>query len=118
MLSRDDVKAYMMAKKATEETFPFGPDTAVYKVMGKMYALLPNDDPLRLSLKCDPDLAEVLRENYDAVKPGYHLNKRHWNTVAIDGSIPDDEIEEMIDESYRLVVSKMTKKDQKLLDEM
>ncbi len=118
MLSREDVKAYMMIKTATEETFPFGPDAAVYKVLGKMYAILPLDDPVRISLKCDPDFAEVLRENYDAVQPGYHLNKRHWNTVTVDGSIPDDEIEEMIDESYRLVVLKMTKKDQKKLNEM
>jgi len=118
MLSRDDVKAYLMNKKATEETFPFGPDTAVFKVLGKMYALLPADDPVRISLKCDPDFAEVLRDTYEAVEAGYHLNKRHWNTVTVDGSIPDDEIEEMIDESYRLVVEKMTKKDQKRLDEM
>jgi len=118
MLSRDDVKTYMLAKAATEETFPFGPDSAVFKVLGKMYAILPVDDPVRISLKCDPDFAEVLRENYEAVEPGYHLNKRHWNTVTIDGSIPDNEIEEMIDESYRLVVAKMSKKDQKRLEEM
>lgn len=118
MLSRDDVKVYMLAKKATEETFPFGPETAVFKVLGKMYAILPIEEPTRVSLKCDPDFAEVLRENYDAVEPGYHLNKRHWNTVTVDGSIPNEEIEEMIDESYKLVVAKMTKKDQKRIDEM
>ena len=83
-----------------------------------MFALLPTDPPLSVSLKCDPDFAEVLRENYEAVQPGYHLNKRHWNTVTVDGSIPDDEIEEMVDMSYRLVVAKMTKKDQRRLDEM
>lgn len=118
MLDRDDLKAYMLAKKATEETFPFGAETAVYKVLGKMYALMPIDGDVRISLKCDPDFAEVLRENHDAVQPGYHLNKRHWNTVMVDGTIPDDEIEDMIDASYQLVVAKMTKKDQKRLEEM
>lgn len=117
-MNREQLKSYVMSKKATEETFPFGPDAAVYKVLGKMFALMPVADPLSISLKCDPDFAEVLRDTYDAVQPGYHMNKRHWNTVSIDGSIPDDEIEEMVDESYRLVVSKMTKKDQKKLDEM
>ena len=119
MMTRDDIHVYMMGKKATEETFPFGEQVAVYKVLGKMYALLPADDEqLNVSLKCDPDFAEVLRDTYEAVQPGYHLNKRHWNTVTIDGSIPVDEIEEMIDVSYRLVVAKMTKKDQRKLNEM
>ncbi len=119
MMTRDDIKAYMMGKKATEETFPFGEQVSVFKVLGKMYALLPVDDEqLNVSLKCEPDFAEVLRDTYEAIQPGYHLNKRHWNTVIIDGSIPVNEIEEMIDESYRLVVAKMTKKDQRRLDEM
>ena len=117
-MNREQLKTYLMSQKATEETFPFGADVAVYKVLGKMFALLPVDMPLSVSLKCDPDFAEVLRENYEAVQPGYHLNKRHWNTVTIDGSIPNNEIEEMIDTSYRLVVAKMTKKDQRKLDEM
>lgn len=117
-MNREQLKNYVMSKKATEETFPFGPDAAVYKVLGKMFALMPVGDPLSISLKCDPDFADVLRDTYDAVQPGYHMNKRHWNTVSIDGSIPDDEIEEMVDESYRLVVAKMTRKDQKKLDEL
>lgn len=117
-MNREQLHAYVMGKKATEETFPFGDQAAVFKVLGKMFALMPVDDPLSISLKCDPDFAEVLRDTYDAVQPGYHMNKQHWNTVTIDGTIPDDEIEEMVDESYRLVVTKMTKKDQKKLDEM
>ena len=117
-MNREQVKHYLMSRKASEETFPFGAEVAVFKVLDKMFALLPIDDPLSVSLKCDPEFAEVLRDTYDAVQPGYHLSKRHWNTVTIDGSIPDDEIEEMIDASYRLVVEKMTKKDQRKLDEM
>jgi predicted DNA-binding protein (MmcQ/YjbR family) len=117
-MNREQLKTYLMSQKATEETFPFGDQVAVYKVLGKMFALLSVEAPLDISLKCDPDFAEVLRENYEAVQPGYHLNKRHWNTVTVDGSIPDDEIEEMVDVSYRLVVAKMTKKDQRRLDEM
>jgi len=117
-MNREHLQRYLMERKASEETFPFGTDVAVFKVLGKMFALLPVDEPLSVSLKCDPDFGEVLRETYDAVQPGYHLNKRHWNTVMIDGSIPDDEIEEMIDVSYGLVVAKMTKKDQRKLEEM
>lgn len=117
-MNREQLKNYLMIQKSTEETFPFGEQVAVYKVLGKMFALLSVDAPLDISLKCDPDFAEVLRENYEAVRAGYHLNKRHWNTVTIDGSIPDDEIEEMIDISYRLVVAKMTKKDQQKLNNM
>src|SRR3954452_21638232 len=91
-----------------EETFPFGPETSVFKVAGKMFALsqLGADSP-RVSLKCEPALAEALREAHAAVLPGYHLNKRHWNTVIIDGSLSDDAISNMIEDSYDLVVSKL-----------
>lgn len=86
------------------ETYPFGPNTAVYKVDGRMFALIPRDaDPPRINLKCDPDWSEVLRNAYPAVQPGYHQNKKHWNTVTLDGSIPDDEIVELIEHSYELV---------------
>jgi predicted DNA-binding protein (MmcQ/YjbR family) len=118
MMTRDEIKRYMLNQKASEETFPFGEQVSVFKVLGKMYALLNFDDPVNISLKCDPDFARVLRDTYEAIEPGYHLNKRHWNTVTIDGTIADDEILEMIDESYKLVVMKMTKKDQKKLDEL
>jgi predicted DNA-binding protein (MmcQ/YjbR family) len=91
-----------------EETFPFGPKTSVFKVAGKMFALSQlGADTLRVSLKCEPELAEALRSAHAAVLPGYHLNKRHWNTVIIDGSLPDDTIGEMIEDSYDLVVSKL-----------
>ena len=85
-------------------------EAQVYKVMGKMFALLSSDELPRISLKCDPTLAEILRERYPAVQPGYYLNKQHWNTVTIDGSIPDEEILDMIDDSYDLVVKKLSRK--------
>ena len=91
-----------------EETFPFGPKTSVFKVAGKMFALSQlGADSLRVSLKCEPQLAEALRGAHASVLPGYHLNKRHWNTVAIDGSLPDNAIRDMIEDSYDLVVSKL-----------
>ena len=107
-MTRDRARAACAAKRGAEETYPFGPDTAVYKVAGKMFALVPNSaEPPSVSLKCDPEWAEVLREAYDAVTPGYHLNKKHWNTVVLDGSVPDEEIEELIDHSYGLVVESL-----------
>lgn len=90
------------------EGYPFGDGVAVFKVGGRMFALVSLDgDPGTLNLKCDPDIAVDLRARHRAVRPGYHQNKRHWNTVELDGSIPDDELEEMIDHSYELVVSQL-----------
>jgi predicted DNA-binding protein (MmcQ/YjbR family) len=107
-VTRDGAHAACMARAGAEETYPFGPDTAVYKVGGKMFALLPHSaEPPHLSLKCDPEWSAVLRNAYDAVGPGYHLNKRHWNTIVLDGSIPDDELEELIEHSYSLVVESL-----------
>ena len=91
------------------ETFPFGSETSVFKVAGKMFALSQlARQPLRVSLKCEPALAEQLRANHAAVLPGYHLNKRHWNTVTLDGSLPEQMIKEMIEDSYDLVVSTLS----------
>ena len=104
------LRTILLAKPGAEETFPFDPVTLVAKVGGKMFALVMTDEaPLRLNLKCQPEVAEVLRELYPAVIPGYHMNKRHWNTVILDGSLPDDFIRDMIDESYRLVVAGLPK---------
>jgi predicted DNA-binding protein (MmcQ/YjbR family) len=92
------------------ETFPFGPQTSVFKVAEKMFALSRLDgDPLRVSLKCDPALAEDLRAAHAAITPGYHLNKRHWNTVLLDGSLPERAIVDMIEDSYDLVVSQLSR---------
>ena len=89
---------------------PFGPDALVFKVKGKMFALVGwQRSPLRLSLKCDPDDALALRDMYPAVQPGYYLNKKHWNTITLDGTIPDAELLTMIDNSYRLVVTSLKK---------
>jgi predicted DNA-binding protein (MmcQ/YjbR family) len=109
-MNRDELRAYLLAKAVTSEEYPFGPGTAVYKVAGKLFAIVPDDDPLSISLKCDPVLATFLRDTYPAITPGYHLNKRHWNTVLMDGSIPTDELTEMIDHSYDLVVKGLPKR--------
>jgi predicted DNA-binding protein (MmcQ/YjbR family) len=90
------------------ETFPFGPENSVFKVAGKIFALSRlSADPLAVSLKCEPALADQLREAHAAVRPGYHLNKRHWNTIVIDGSLPDATIREMVEDSYDLIVSRL-----------
>ncbi|HEX2906245.1 MAG TPA: MmcQ/YjbR family DNA-binding protein [Phototrophicaceae bacterium] len=107
-MNRDELRAYCLSHLAAVEDFPFGDDPAVFKVMGKMFALLPVGGGT-ISLKCDPTWAIILRETYPAVTPGYHLNKRHWNSVAIDDSISDSEVFEMIDHSYDLVVKSLTK---------
>lgn len=105
------VRAYCLSRRKAEETFPFGPETAVFKVGGKMFALMGTDGSPQVSLKCNPDWADTLRQSYAAVKPGYHLNKFHWNTVdASDPDIPDDLVRELIDHSYRLVVKGLTRK--------
>jgi predicted DNA-binding protein (MmcQ/YjbR family) len=91
-----------------EESFPVGPENSVFKVAGKIFALSRLDGtPLRISLKCEPSLAEQLRETHAAVIPGYHLNKRHWNTIILDGSLAENMVGEMIEDSYDLVVSKL-----------
>lgn len=106
-MTRDDAHTACMVLRGAEETHPFGPNTAVYKVGGKMFAILPHHaDPPSISLKCDPEWSQVLRNAYDAVQPGYHLNKKHWNTITLDGSVPDDEVEELIQHSYELVAKK------------
>ena len=98
------------------ETFPFSPETSVFKVAGKMFALArETSDPLSVSVKCEPLLAEQLRAAHPAITPGYHLNKRHWNTVTIDGSLPDTMIADMIEDSYDLVVSSLSRARQRAL---
>lgn len=102
-------------KRATEET-PFGPQALVYKVVTKMFALVAwQAEPLSISLKCDPDFALVLRAQYPAITAGYHLNKKHWNSIILDGSVPEDQLLDMIDESYNLVVEGLKKSDRETL---
>jgi predicted DNA-binding protein (MmcQ/YjbR family) len=103
-----ELRARCLSLPGVQETFPFGPKTSVFKVAGKMFALSQlGADSLRVSLKCEPELAEALGSVHAAVLPGYHLNKRHWNTVIIDGSLPDDTIRDMIEDSHDLVVAKL-----------
>jgi predicted DNA-binding protein (MmcQ/YjbR family) len=107
-MRRDQIVSYCLNKPGAVETWPFGDGVAVFKVAGKLFALCPVDaDPPEVSLKCDPTLATALRSTYRVVRPGYHLNKRHWNTVTLDGSVDDDEVEDWIDHSYDLVVAKL-----------
>jgi predicted DNA-binding protein (MmcQ/YjbR family) len=115
-MDRFTLHAYLLNKKGAGKDRPFGPDAAVFKIINqKMFALIPDGEPLQISLKCDPDEAIFLRQMYPAVQPGYHLNKRHWNTVAIDGSIPDDEVRHMVDASYNLVLKSLKKADRETL---
>jgi predicted DNA-binding protein (MmcQ/YjbR family) len=104
------LRDHLLSFTGAQETFPFGPRTSVFKVGGKMFALSQlGAESLRVSLKCEPGLAERLRESHAAVLPGYHLNKRHWNTVIVDGSLSDELIEDMIEDSYDLVVSSLSR---------
>lgn len=111
-----DVKKYLLNKPEAVEVFPFGPEVAVYKVREKIFALIGmENNEVRINLKCDPAEAEQLRMVFDAVLPGYHMNKRHWNTVIINSSIPESEVKRMIDNSYVLIVKKLGKSAAQLL---
>lgn len=102
--------AHFLIKPGAEETTPFGPDVLVYKVGGKMFALAaPEDFPARINLKCDPERATALRDEYSSILPGYHMNKRHWNTLILNGSIPSKLVSELIDHSYQLVTASLPK---------
>lgn len=103
-------RTYLLSKPESIMDYPFGPDVAVMKVKGKMFATLGTEDGEgRMNLKCDPHEALMLRDLFKSVLPGYHMNKKHWNTIHLDGSIPVGEIERMIDNSYGLVVNSLTK---------
>ena len=110
-MNPDTIREYCLKKRGKiTEGFPFGEDVLVFKVYGKVFLLLSLDvHPPTVNLKCDPERAVELRERYESVRPGYHMNKKHWNTVILDGSIPPREIREMIDHSYELVVKSLGK---------
>ena len=99
----ETLREYCISKKEADESFPFGEDTLVFKVSGKIFALVNLDGDLSINLKCDPGLAIELRERFSSVTAGYHMNKKHWNTVLMDGSVPDKEIFSWIDHSYNLI---------------
>ena len=99
-----ELRDHCLSFAGAEETFPFGPRTSVFKVAARMFALSQlGADSLRVSLKCEPELAEALREAYPTVIPGYHLNKRHWNTMTLDGTLDDAMVRDLVEDSYDLV---------------
>jgi predicted DNA-binding protein (MmcQ/YjbR family) len=100
------LREYCLSKKGSTESFPFGEDTLVFKVNEKIFALVNLDGDLSINLKCDPAFAIELRERFSSVTPGYHMNKKHWNTVLLDGSVPDREVFSWIDHSYNLLANK------------
>ena len=103
----ETIREYCLSKPGAEETLPFGPDVIVFKVNNKAFLLLPLDaEDLRFNVKCDPELALELREQFTCVLPGYHMNKKHWNTIVVDGTVASKQIKEWIDHSYKLVKGK------------
>jgi predicted DNA-binding protein (MmcQ/YjbR family) len=100
------LRAWCLAQTGAVEEFPFGPETSVFKVARKIFAISALDRaPLNVSVKCEPELAIALRRSYPAIRPGYHLNKRHWNTITLDGSLPEPLVRDLIEDSYDLIVS-------------
>ncbi len=113
------LREYCLAKPGVEETTPFGPDTLVFKVAGKMFLLTGFDNsPVQFNAKCDPEKAIDLRERYPCVQPGWHMNKKHWNTIVVDGSVAIKLVKEWIDDSFDLVVAGFSKKEKELFEKM
>lgn len=105
-MTHKEIEEYILSMPNARLDYPFGKDVAVYKVGDKMFALIAEGtDPIRLSLKCDPQLAKLLREKYETVMEGYHLNKKHWNTMLLTGQVPIDEVQDLIRHSYELVIA-------------
>lgn len=106
----EKIREYCLSKPGTSESLPFDETTLVFKVMSKMYCLLNMEPPFSINLKCLPEKAIELREEFEEVLPGFHMNKKHWNTILLDGNLRDKQITEWIDDSYNLVVAGLTKK--------
>lgn len=112
-MNHKQVEEYILAKPGAKLDYPFGEEVAVYKIQGKMFALIAEkSDPLRLSLKCEPLLAVTLREKYESVMPGYHLNKKHWNTLVLTGQLSNQEVFDLINHSYQLVLDGLSQEGQ------
>lgn len=111
------LRDYCLKKKGVTESLPFDESTLVFKVMNKIFCLTDIDNPVSINLKCDPEKALDLRERYEEIKPGYHMNKKHWNTVELNGSLKKKIILELVDHSYDLVVKGLTKKELNALNE-
>lgn len=119
MKTMEELAGYCKEHRGAKEDYPFGPEPLVMKVDGKMFALIAETAGVAaISLKCEPHMAELLRMEHEAVKPGYHLNKKHWNTVTVDGAVPVNELRAMIDHSYELVVGTLTKAQRARLAEL
>jgi predicted DNA-binding protein (MmcQ/YjbR family) len=112
----ESLRAYCLKKKGVLEDFPFGETTLVFRVRGKIFLLVGLDNtPLQFNAKADPEKIPDLRERHSAIQPGYHMNKKHWNTILVDGTLPERILRELIDESYQLVVASLPKKDREAL---
>ena len=112
----ETLREYCLSKKAVTEDFPFGEDTLVFMVLNKIFLLVSlSSNPLQFNAKCDPDKAIELRDQYDVVQPGYHMNKKHWNTIIMNGSLSNAQLKEMIDDSYNLIVQSLPKKERENL---
>ena len=110
-MSIEEVREYCINKQKVTEGFPFDNETLVFKVLGKMFCLSNLTYPVSINLKCNPERAIELREEFDEIKPGFHMNKKHWNTIELEGNLTESFIKRMIDDSYNLVVSKLSKKE-------
>jgi predicted DNA-binding protein (MmcQ/YjbR family) len=115
-VNREELRARCLGFPGAWEDFPFGEKTSVFKVKAKIFALSQlGSRPLKVSLKCEPEIAADLRETYPAVAPGYHLNKRHWNTITLDGSLSEATIGTLLEDSYDLVIAGLTKREREQL---
>lgn len=115
-MDAETLREYCLKKTGTTEDMPFGPDTLAFRVQDKIYALVSLETfPTRFNAKCDPERALKLREEHPAIVPGYHMNKTHWNTVVLDGSLPDRLVESIVDESYDLIVASLPRKQREAL---
>lgn len=110
MIYLDEFRDYCLAKPGVTEDTPFGPETLVFKAMGKVFAITGIDEFQFINLKCNPERAIELREEWPGIKPGWHMNKKHWNSVFVDGSVPDHLIKELTDHSYDLIIASLPKK--------
>jgi predicted DNA-binding protein (MmcQ/YjbR family) len=118
-MNLEELRNYCLSKPGVEETFPFGEETPVYKVMGKMFLLTGFEyNPVQFNVKCDPELAIDLRERYACVAPGFHMSKKHWNTITCDGSVSRKLLHEWIDHSYTLVADSLPKKEKEVLSKL
>jgi predicted DNA-binding protein (MmcQ/YjbR family) len=116
LIDRNTLSEYIMSKRRTSSGYPFDNTTLVFKVLNKMFVLMSEDEtPLRINLKCNPDEAQLLRGMHKSIIPGYHMNKEHWNTIILDGSLPNELIYKLIDDSYNLVVKGLKKSDRENL---